>query len=91
MDEVSQNQVSVATMQLGISDILGEDVWENKNRPNECHIVIDTGFNGCGLRSFDWLGNMPRIWKVIIIIQNWLKQWSWNWDLSSGISKDGYQ
>ena len=55
------NQVNVATRQVDISDISGGGgVWGgdmgNKNRPNECSCIIDTGFNVGGLRSFAWLG-----------------------------------
>ena len=55
IDKVLGNQVNVATRQSGISDISGDGEWGNKNWPEECSIVIDTGFNGGGLRSFSWL------------------------------------
>ena len=44
--EVSGNQVSVATRQVDISAISGEDAWGNKNWPKECSSAIDAGFNG---------------------------------------------
>ena len=50
--EISGNQVKVATMQVNISDISGEDARGSKNSPEECSSVIDTGFNGGGLRFF---------------------------------------
>ena len=46
VEEVSGNQVNVATRQANFSDILGEGDWEKQNWPEECYIVIDTGFNG---------------------------------------------
>ena len=33
----------------------GGNDWAGKNWEKECSIIIDTGFNGGGLRSFSWV------------------------------------
>ena len=54
IEEIPESQVNVATRQSNLSDILGESAWRNKDWPNECTSIIDTGFNGGGLRSYAW-------------------------------------
>ena len=46
--------MNVATRKVNLFDILAGDAWGNKNWAKECSIIIDTGFNGGGLRSHDW-------------------------------------
>ena len=53
-EEISENQVNVATVQINLANALGSGDWERGNWPKECSSISDTGFNG-GLRIFDWL------------------------------------
>ena len=42
VEEVSGNQVNVATRHVNLSDILGDGAWGNQNQPDERSIIIDT-------------------------------------------------
>ena len=51
-EEVSDDQVNIDTARVNLSDISGTGAWGELNRPDKCSSVIDTGFNGWGLRRF---------------------------------------
>ena len=53
--EIPENEVNVATRQKNLANALGVSDWERKNWAKECPTIIDTGCNGCGLRSYAWL------------------------------------
>ena len=54
--EIPESKVNVATRQVNLSDIWGGSAGRNKEWPNEGAIIIDTGFNGGGLRMYAWFG-----------------------------------
>ena len=49
------NAVNVATRKINLADASGVGDWERKNYAEDCSMIIDTGFNGGGLRSYPWL------------------------------------
>ena len=51
--EIPENEVNVETRQINLDNALGVGVWGNW--ANDWSIIIDTGFNGGGLRSYPWL------------------------------------
>ena len=60
-EEVAGGQVNVDIRQINLANALGADGWERKNDwPEERSSIIDTGFDGGGLRSFAWLRKYPE-------------------------------
>ena len=53
--EMPENEVNVATRQINLAIALGVSHCEGKNCAEECSSIIDTGFNGGGLRIYAWL------------------------------------
>ena len=58
-EEVSGDQVKVATRHVNLYDILGKDAWGNKNWAEECSSIIDAWVDGGGFCSF------PRLRKYL--------------------------
>ena len=54
IEEIPENEVNIATTQINLATALGVSDWERENWAEECSSIIDTGFNGGGLRSFSW-------------------------------------
>ena len=55
MGEIPENEVNVATRKINLPNALGVSDCGRKNWAGECASIIDTGFNGCGLRIYSWL------------------------------------
>ena len=64
VEEISGTQVNVATWKVNISDISGGNAWGDKHRPEECSIIIDTGFNDGGLRTHARLRKYVEYLKI---------------------------
>ena len=50
IEETPENDVNVATRQINLANAHGMGDWGRKNWAEECSSIIDTGFNGGGLR-----------------------------------------
>ena len=55
IEEIPGNEVNVATRKINLANALGVGDWERTSWAGDCSIVIDTGFNGCGLRIYHLL------------------------------------
>ena len=55
IEETPGNEVNVAARQTNLDNALGMGDLERKNWAGERSIIIDTGFNGGGLRIYHWL------------------------------------
>ena len=51
IEEIPESKVNLTNRKVNLSDILGKSAWRGKDWPNECAIIIDTGFDGGGFRS----------------------------------------
>ena len=51
-EEIPVGVVNFASRFINLSNVMGEGDWERKNWAEECSSIIDTGFNGGGLRIF---------------------------------------
>ena len=52
IEEIPENEVNVATMQIILANAPGVGDWGRGNCTEDCSIIIDTGFNGGGLRRY---------------------------------------
>ena len=55
IEEIPESEVNLATRRINLANALGVGDWERKNCAEDCSIVIDTGFNGGGLRIYHCL------------------------------------
>ena len=55
IEEIPENEVNVATRKINLANAHGVGDWRRKNRAKDCSIIIDTGFNGGGLRAYPWM------------------------------------
>ena len=55
IEEIPGNEVNAATRKINLANALGVGDWERKKLDEDCSIIIDTGFNGGGLRRYPWL------------------------------------
>ena len=51
-EEIPENEVNLATRLINLAIALGAGNWGRKNWAEECSSIVDTGFNGGGLRIY---------------------------------------
>ena len=73
-EEIAANEVNLASRFINLANIAGSVDWGRKNWPKEFSSIIDTGFNGGGLRCFAWLGKYAEYLKSCFHRGNCLKQ-----------------
>ena len=51
-EEIPESGANTAYRYINLENVLGGNGWGRKNWGKECSSIIDTGFNGGGLRRF---------------------------------------
>ena len=70
-EEIPANEVNLAIGFINLANITGSGNWERKNWAEERSSITDTGFNGWGFRSYEWLCRYAEYLRVFTLRKNW--------------------